>query len=113
MKILETLNNEETKPTEKLEAIAAFVGTVRSKYGNTESEIQTVKVNTTDGQVPISLLSNEEKVAVATGEIKEIIAMTTAVSENSEGSVWDRIFEGFVAVNPVLVNLNESTDSAY
>ena len=113
MKILNTLNNEDTTVADKLEAVATFVNTVRTKYGNTESVIATVKVPTTEGYVPISLLTDKEKAAVATGEIKEIVSMTTAVVENSEGTVFDRVFEGFVAVNPVLVNLGEATESTY
>ena len=113
MKILNTLNNEETTSAEKLAAVAAFVTTVRTKYGNLDKEITAVKVPTTTGFVPISLLTNEEKIAIAESEIREIITMSTAVSENSEGSLFDRVFEGFVAVNPILVNLDQVSDSEY
>ena len=113
MKILNTLNNEETTSTEKLDAVKAFVTSVRTKYGNTDKDIQPGKVPTTEGYTPISLLSNDEKVAVATGEIKEIIAMTTAVVENTEGMIFDRVFEGFVAVHPILTNLDLESDSEY
>ncbi len=113
MKILNILTNEEVTSTEKVEAVMEFVTTVRAKYGNADKEITAVKVPTTNGYVPISLLTVNEKVAIAEGEIREIIAMTTAVIENAEGSLFDRVFEGFVAVNPVLVNLGETSDSEY
>ena len=113
MKILNVLNNEDTTTADKLEAVTTFVTNVRTKYGNTDIEIQTVKVPTTEGYTPISLLTNEEKVVVATSQIKDLISMTTAVIENTEGSIFDRVFEGFVAVNPVLVNLDEATESTY
>ena len=113
MKILNTLNNEETTSAEKLAAVAAFVTTVRTKYGNTDKEITAVKVPTTNGFVPISLLTEDEKITIAESEIREVVAMSTAVSENAEGSLFDRVFEGFVAVNPILVNLDQVSDSAY
>ena len=113
MKILNTLNNEETTSAEKLAAVAAFVTAVRTKYGNNDKTIEACKVPTTNGFVPISLLTNDEKIAIAESEIREVIAMTTAVAENSEGSMFDRIFEGFIAVNPILVNLDQVSDSDY
>ena len=113
MKILETLNNEETSVTEKLTSVTALVETVRAKYGNTEVEIQAPKVPTTNGAVSIGLLTNDEKLVIATEEVKSAIAMASAVTENIEGAVFDRVFEGFVAVNPILVNLNQESDSEY
>ena len=113
MKILETLNNEKTSTTEKLAAVTALVETVRVKYGNTEVEIQAPKVPTTNEVVAIGLLTNDEKLAIATEEVKSAIAMASAVTENTEGAVFDRVFEGFVAVNPILVNLNQESDSEY
>ena len=113
MKILNVLNNEETTATDKLAAVAEFVSVVRSKYGNADKEITPTKVHTSEGSVPISLLSNDEKVVVATQEIKETIAMATAGTEGTEGVVMDRIIEALVAVNPVLTNLDMVSDSAY
>jgi len=113
MKILEILRDEELKGKDRLKAVSKLVDKVREKYGNSDKEIQPVKVNTTNGMVPISLLATDEKVIVATNEIESIIAMTTAVAESNEGSVWDRIFEGYVAVNPILCNINQETESEY
>lgn len=113
MKILNTLKNEETPAAEKLDAVQELVNKVRVKYGNTETDIQPVKVPTTEGMVFLNLLDNEEKVAVATGEIKEVISMATAITENTEGVIFDRVFEGFVAVNPILCNLDQESDSDY
>jgi hypothetical protein len=113
MKILNTLNNEETTSTEKLETVANFVKVVRERYGNADKEITPNKVYTSEGYVPISLLSNDEKVVVATQEIKEAIAMATAGTENTEGAIFDRVLEALIAVNPILVNLDMESDSAY
>ncbi len=113
MKILTILTNEKTETTDKLEALQGFVTTVRTKYGNADKEIEACKVPTTNGYVPISLLTGDEKVVIAEAQIREVIAMTTAVVENTEGSMFDRVFEGYIAVNPILVNLDQETDSAY
>jgi hypothetical protein len=113
MKIINTLNNEALSSTEKLEAVKNLVATVRAKYGNTDKNIQPAKVYTTDGYVPINLLGNAERVAVATQELKEAITMATAGAEDTEGAVFDRIFEAVVAVNPILVNLDMESDSSY
>ncbi len=113
MKILNLLTNEKTETEEKLASLQGFVAKVRAKYGNTDKEIEAVKIPTTNGHVPISLLTGDEKTVVAEGEIREIIAMTTAVVENTDGAMFDRVFEGFVAVNPILTNLDQETDSDY
>ena len=113
MNILKTLGNEETSVTDKLTAVKDLVTKVRTKYGNIDKVIEPVKVPTTNGFVPISLLTDGEKVEIAGNEIREIVAMTTAIIENSDGSVFDRVIEGFIAVNPILVNLDMETDSDY
>ena len=113
MKILNTLRDEELKTGKKLEAVTKLVDKVREKYGNADKEITPVKVSTTNGAVPISLLTDAEKVAVAASEVESIIAMTTVVVESNEGAVFDRVFEGYVAVNPILCNLDMESESSY
>ena len=113
MKILATLSNEKMENEEKLEAVGKFVAAVRKQYGNADADITAKKVATSDGLIPISLLSPSEKVAVATAEVKQIIQMATAGTENIEGSIFDRVLEALVAVNPILTNLDQTTDSAY
>jgi len=113
MKILATLSNEKIENEEKLNAVNEFVAAVRKQYGNTDAEIPAKKVATFEGMVPISLLSPDEKIAVATNEIKQIISMATAGTENADGVVFDRVLEALVAVNGILCNLDQETDSAY
>ena len=112
MKILEILASEDTAKT-KLKAVRTLVKSVREVYGNSDTEITSVKVNSVDGWVSIGLLTNDDKVAVATQAIKTCISQATVVAENVEGSVFDRAFEAAVAVHPVLTNLNEKSDSQY
>jgi hypothetical protein len=113
MKILNVLGNTEISATEKLTAVNALVSTIREKYGNTELTIQPEKVPTTEGMVSINLLNDEEKVAIVTHEIRHIVMDATAETEQTEGVIFDRMFESLVAINPVLTNLNQSSDSVY
>ncbi len=113
MKILETLNNEELSSKVKLKAIKVMVGTCRNEYGNTDVEITGVKVNSVNGMVTVSLLTTYEKVAVGEQEIRRCISQATAVSENVEGSIFDRAMEFAVACNPLLTNIGEKSTSKY
>ena len=113
MKILTILANKDGSTEEKLEAVQALVTNVRKKYGNSDKTIEAVKVPTTNGHVSISLLTGDEKVAIADSTIRDIVAMTTSVVETEDGTMFDRVFEGYVAVNPVLTNLDQVSDSAY
>ncbi len=113
MKITKLLGNEETATEVKLEGINTFVSTVRAAYGNAEDTIDPIKVHTVDGYVPLTLLSDEEKVAVAYQQIKNAIAQATIVTEDVQGAKFDRLIEGLVAVDAILCNLDAKTDSAY
>lgn len=115
MKILNTLaeTGDEATAEVKLKAVAKLVDAVRAVYGNEDAEITAVKVNSAEGMVSVGLLTNDEKVAVATQAIKKCISQATVVAENTEGGVFDRAFEAAVATHPLLVNLDEKSDSAY
>ena len=113
MKLLKKLGNEELSTTAKLETIKKFVAKVRKAYGNEDVEIDAVKVRTADGFVPLSLLTDGEKVAVATSNIKAVVANATIVTESTQGSKFDRVIEGMVAVDPILCNLDAESDSEY
>ena len=113
MKILETLQNEDVKAPEKLQAVVDLVSTIRKKYGNGDKEVEPSKVSTTDGNVPVTLLTTEEKVAVAQSAIKNAALQATAICEGAEAAVFDREFERIIAVDSVLSNLNKSSDSQY
>ena len=113
MKILKTLGNEDVTIGEKLEAIEKTVLNVRTTYGNKDEVIDPIKVSTVDGWVPLSLLTDAEKVAVATGIIKTAVATATVVTEETQGVKFDRVFEAQIAVDAILCNLDAKTDSSY
>ena len=113
MKILETLQDQKVSAKKRLKAVLELVASTREAYGNTDAEITPRKVNSTDGVVPVSLLTPDEKVAVATQAIKNAIAQATSINEAVEGSVFDSEFERIISVDAVLVNINASSDSKY
>ncbi len=113
MKIIETLGNEKLDAKTKLTAVKDMVKGCRAEYGNKEVEIGSIKVNSVNGMVSVGLLTKAEKVAVAEQQIRGCVQTATVVSENVEGSVFDRAFEFAIATNPILVNLNEKSDSKY
>jgi hypothetical protein len=113
MKIIEIIADNEVSAKNKLKAIKSLVKEVRATYGNEDADIPSPKISTVNGNVDINLLTTDEKVAVAEGEIRRCISQASAVTENVEGSLFDRAFEFAVAVNPVLVNLNKKSTSKY
>ena len=112
MKILKKLNSE-LPADDKLTAINKFVTKVRVEYGNDDVEISPVKVHTTEGYVPLSLLTSQEKVAVGTQEIRNAVAQATIITEDNEGAKFDRVIGGIVAINAILSNLDAESDSQY
>jgi len=113
MKIIELIADEELSAKEKLKAVKKLVKEVRETYGNTDQEIPSVKIPTVNGNVDVSLLTNDEKLAVAEGELRRCISQATAVADNVEGAVFDRSFEFAVSTNPVLVNIGKQSTSRY
>ncbi len=113
MKILDILTDNEVTPKDKLKAINKLVKDVREVYGNGDMDIRPVRIPTVNGNVDISLLNKEEKVVIAEQEIRKCISTATAVTDNVEGSVFDKQFEYCVAVNPILVNIGKRSTSRY
>ena len=113
MKIIEELGNEKLSGSKKLKAVKNLVKECRETYGNEDVEITSVKVNSVNGMVSVGLLTTDEKVAVSEQEIRRCISQATAVSENVEGSVFDKAFEFAISCNPLLTNINEKSTSKY
>ena len=112
MKILEILQSEESG-TEKLDAVKTLVEAVRRAYGNEDLKITEEQVSTAEGYMSLSLLSVDEKVAVAISAIKVAISNATARVELEEGTVFDREFERLIAKDALLTNLGAESDSVY
>ena len=113
MTISQILDNNDMPAAEKVAGLAKVIAKARTAYGNTDLEITAPKVHTTDGSVPIKLLSDEDKVALASIEIRSILTKVTAGTECTEGVVFDKQIEFYLAINPILANLTAKVESAY
>ena len=113
MTISQILDDTESSAAEKLSELGSVITKARKAYGNEELEIAIPKVPTTDGYVTMQLLSADDKLVLASTEIRNIIINVTAGTELTEGVVFDRQLEFYLAINPILVNLGATTKSAY
>lgn len=112
-KLTDIFADKDMKAEDKVVAIAEVVATARKNYGNTELTITAPKVPTTEGNVDIKLLKAEDKVAIAEQQVRNIIAKVVAGTECTEGVIFDRQVEFYLAINPVLTNITAATDSDY
>lgn len=103
----------DTPTTEKLYQISNLVATIRGEYGNRDIAIDIPEVNTADGVMKLTYVSNEDKLALAEGEFKTIIATTAEIVEETRGAVFDKVLVHYVATSPILCNITASTGSQY
>ena len=113
MTITEILDNQETPVAEKLKQLSKVVSKAREAYGNTATEVNAPKVNSTEGYVELKFLSPEDKLAIAKGNIRGITMETIALTELSQGAVFDKEFERLLALDPVLANISTVVTSKY
>lgn len=97
----------------KIEAIAKVIAGARKQYGNSEVEIGSPEVTTTEGVVNIKFLSDADKVALAGREISSIRMKAIEAVKATDGAVLDKEIERLLAVNSTLVNLTVKSESAY
>ena len=113
MGLREILSNEDMKAADKLQSISEIIGKAREAYGNTEAKIAKPKVTTTEGEVDISILTVNDKLALAEREITQAAIKVSETCEDTAGSVFDKELERVLATNAILVNLTASTGSSY
>lgn len=113
MTITEILASEDISTREKLENIGTKVTAIREKYGNTEVTIPSPEVVTTSGIKPFAMLSQDDRLALVEREIDRIRTNAYEDSQNTEGIVLDRRIEEYIAINPILNNLQISLGSSY
>lgn len=109
MSITKILRSEDS-PAKKIAAITKIVKGVRESYGNTEFTVTVPEVPTVSGVLPLSALSNESKVALATSEVEQILQAVIEATKGSEGVNAAKAAEALIATNPVLVNLGAEVD---
>ena len=112
MTLTQILNSKKKAP-KKLEMVAEVVAKARKKYGNTDEEITSPEVNTTEGMTDLAYLTDVDKVAMATKEINSIRVKAIESTKVTEGTILDREIERLLAINPVLTNLDSASGSEY
>ena len=112
-KLREIFTNEDMAASEKVGAIASIVEKARENYGNSDMDITIPEVSTCEGITDLSLMSDDDKVAIAERSVSNIIQTAVEFTKEEEGIVLDKEIERLVATNPVLVNLSEAVDSEY
>jgi len=113
MKIQALLNSEELSNSEKLSQLTDIVNGARNSYGNADVIIDIPRVNTIDGYVALNMLSDEDKVAVAAIEFKNIVMECVEYSESNNAVILDKSIQEQLAVNAVLTNLSTDSGSQY
>jgi len=75
MTLTQVLADESTTASEKLTAVAEIVAKARKAYGNEDLEITSPEVQTTEGFQPLVQVSDKDKVALVSQEVKRIKAV--------------------------------------
>ena len=105
--------NKKLDSASKIEAITKKVNKARKQYGNTDVEIDAPKVQTCEGLVAMTYLSDADKVALAGKEVRNIRIQAIETTECTKGAVLDREVERLLSINPILTNLEASSNSDY
>ena len=106
MKLSQLINRKNT--AKKLADIVAIVAKARKKYNNEEATIDAPSVTTTGGCQSIKYLDSADKAAVASKELRAILCEVQRIDEHVQGCNVNRVLTELIAVNPTLVNLEES-----
>jgi hypothetical protein len=106
MSITEVLRSK-AEPADKLASVVEIVKSVRESYGNTEAKITMPEVNTATGFLPLSALSDESKVEMASAAVNDILQEVIEIDNCNEGANTAKVAESMIATNPILVNLGE------
>jgi hypothetical protein len=110
MSITKTLSNKDLSSEEKLANVAEVIGTLRKSYGNSETEIKSVKINTAHGWLPFEHLENDSKVEILLNEALSIKSTAIAEVENNPAIVLNKKVEELLATSAVFANASAETE---
>ena len=112
--ILNRENKTAESKAEALTAITAIITKARAAYGNTDVEVATPgSVNTCDGHMDMQYLTDGDKLALASNEIRKIRTKAIEITTCTTGAVLDKEIERLLAVNPILNSLQATSGSEY
>jgi len=110
MSITKVLADKEISNEQKLDIVAKSVGRAREAYGNTDLEVKSVDVNTTEGMMDFKYLTDESKVYILYREAQSIRAEAVEYARNVQGVVLSKKVDEIVATNPLFCNIGSSVD---
>ena len=113
MTFTQILTDENTSDEVKVTKISNLVKEIRETYGNSDVVLEAPEVNTADGLKPITFLTAKDKLALAERAIKAITTDAYEDVQQDKGISFDRRVEEYVAINPILSNLQTSNGSKY
>ena len=110
MSITKTLSNKDLSSEDRLSQVAEVIGTLRKSYGNAKSDIPSVKVNTTHGNLPFEHLESDSKVEFLLNEALNIKAKAIAIVEENPGIVLNKKVEELLATNALFANASSDSE---
>jgi hypothetical protein len=113
MSLREILESETTTTEEKLEAINDTVKRARANYGNEDAEITMPEVPTINGMMDLSMLTKNDKLAIAEECINRIRMEAHETAKQREGVNISKVIESLLATSPVLSNIEKSSENDY
>lgn len=113
MSITKILSDKDLDASEKLAQVATLVGAAREAYGNSDSEIESPKVTTTNGEMSFVHLDDESKVAVLKTAVAKLKVKAVEVAEQTPGTNINKEIERLLATHPMFVNISAGTKFEY
>ena len=110
MSITKILSAKDVTSEDKLSKVADIIGTLRESYGNADTEIPSVKVSTTHGNLPFEHLEDDSKVEILMNEALNIKSTAIAAVEDNPGIVLNKKVEELLATSPLFANASGGTE---
>lgn len=113
MSITKILSNKELEDADKIAQVSEIIARVRETYGNSDAEIDSVKVNTPQGYMDFSFLEEDSKVALLKDQARSIKATAVEYAEQTPGANVQRKVEELLATHPMFANLADGVTFDY
>ena len=113
MSITKILADDDLSSAEKLAKVGQIVQCAREGYENTEATISAPDVNTTEGMMCFTHVSDDAKVYMLVKEVQRIRNYAIECSRNTAGTNISKKLEEMIATNRMLCNAAVITDFAY
>lgn len=113
MSITKILADKNLEAEDKIAKVGEIVAKARKAYGNSDTEIKDVNVNTAFGVLPFSGLEDDSKVEILRDEALKMKAAATQAVANTPGVVFGKKVEELLAVNPYFANATKGAKDSY